>query len=137
MEGEKTNENTQLGPTKINNVNGQSERTDAPSNRNTEGRPEGRKTFQKPKKKPDPDNITVLFVDQTPGGELAKRLQKVEDRLSLITGYRVRVTETADSQLCRILPNTNPLKGICNHQQDKSFFTFNTSNISSIVLLFG
>ena len=77
MEGEKTNENTQLGPTKINNVNGQSERTDAPSNRNTEGRPEGRKTFQKPKKKPDPDNITVLFVDQTPGGELAKRLQKV------------------------------------------------------------
>ena len=56
--------------------------------------------------------ITVLFVRQTPGGELAKRLQKVEDRLSLITGYRVRVTDTAASQLCRVLPNTNPWKGM-------------------------
>ena len=73
---------------------------------------EDRKKFQKPKKKPDPPSITVLFVDQTPGGELAKKLQKIEDRLSLITGYRVRVTETAGSQLCRILPNTNPWKGL-------------------------
>ena len=70
-------DNVHLGPQQINNVNGQRERTDAPSNRNTEGRPEGRKKFQKPKKKPDPATITVLFVDQTPGGELAKRLQKV------------------------------------------------------------
>ena len=28
-----------------------------------------------------------------------------------MTGYRVRITETAGSQLCRILPYTNPWKG--------------------------
>ena len=101
-----------MGPKEINNVNGQSRSAEHPSSRNEVRRPDGRKSFQKPKKKPDPPTITVLFVDQTPGGELAKRLQKVEDRLSLITGYRVRVTETAGSQLCRILPNTNPWKGL-------------------------
>ena len=58
-----------------------------------------------------PLTIPVLFVDHTPGGELAKRIQKVEDRLAGMTGYRVRVTETAGSQLFRILPNTNTWKG--------------------------
>ena len=82
--------NVQLGPKQRNNVNGQSGSKNFPSTSNEDRRPEGRKKFQKPKKKPDPPTITVLFVDQTPGGELAKRLQKVEDRLSLITGYRVR-----------------------------------------------
>ena len=32
--------------------------------------------------------------------------------MALITGYRVRVTETAGSQLCRVLPNTNTWKGM-------------------------
>ena len=58
--------------------------------------------------KPDPPTISVMFVDQTVGGVLAKMLQEVEDRLARITGYRVRITETSGSQLCRILPNTNP-----------------------------
>ena len=58
--------------------------------------------------KPDPPTISVMFVDQTVGGVLAKMLQEVEDRLASITGYRVRITETSGSQLCRILPNTNP-----------------------------
>ena len=49
-----------------------------------------------------------MFVDQTVGGVLAKRLQMAEDRLAKITGYRVRITETSGSQLRRILPNTNP-----------------------------
>ena len=101
-----------MGPKQRNNVNGQSGSKNFPSTSNEDRRPEGRKKFQKPKKKPDPPTITVLFVDQTPGGELAKRLQKVEDRLSLITGYRVRVTETSGTQLCRVLPNTNPWKGM-------------------------
>ena len=102
-------------PKKINNVNGQGERSEYseyPSNRNEKIQPTGRMPFKKAKKKPDPPTITVLLVDQTPGGELAKRLQKVEDRLAGITGYRVRVTETAGSQLCRVLPNTNPWKGM-------------------------
>jgi hypothetical protein len=82
------------------------------SSRQESGRPEGRKSFQKMKKKPDPPTLTVLFVDQTPGGVLAKRLQRVEDNLAKITGYRVRVTETAGTQLCRVLPNTNPWSGM-------------------------
>jgi hypothetical protein len=52
--------------------------------------------------------ISVLFVDQTVGGELARRLQQVEDRLAGVTGYRVRISETSGSQLCRLLPSTNP-----------------------------
>ena len=59
----------------------------------------------------EPPTITVMFVDQTVGGELAKRLQAAEDRMALMTGYRVRVSETSGSQLCRILPNTNPWSG--------------------------
>ena len=60
------------------------------------------------KSRPDPPTISVMFVEQTVGGVLAKRLKEVEDRLAAITGYRVRITETSGSQLCRILPNTNP-----------------------------
>ena len=51
-----------------------------------------------------PLTIPVLFVDHTPGGELAKRLKKVEDILALITGFIVKVTE-------RLAFNTIPLEG--------------------------
>ena len=63
---------------------------------------------RKKKTKPDPLTIAVMFVEQTVGGVLAKRLQEVEDRLAEMTGYRVKVVEMSGSQLCRILPNTNP-----------------------------
>ena len=36
----------------------------------------------KKKKKVDPLTIGVMFVDQTPEGRLAKKLQAVEDRLA-------------------------------------------------------
>ena len=39
--------------------------------------------------KSDPPTIAVMFVEQTVGGMLAKRLQEVEDRLA---GYRVRIS---------------------------------------------
>ena len=64
------------------------------------------------KQKPEPDTLAVMFVEQTFGGELAKRLQVVEDRLARMTGYRVRISETSGSQLCRLLPNTNPWSGV-------------------------
>ena len=84
---------------------------------NIERREYVRKQGKQKKKLPEkpihqePPTITVMFVDQTVGGELAKRLQAAEDRLALMTGYRVRVSETSGSQLCRILPNTNPWSG--------------------------
>ena len=37
---------------------------------------------RKVKKKTPPPTLSVLFVDQTVGGELARRLQQVEDRLA-------------------------------------------------------
>ena len=52
--------------------------------------------------------ISVLFVDNTAGGVLAKRLQAVEKRLGGITSYRVRITEQAGMALSRLLPSTNP-----------------------------
>ena len=58
-------------------------------------------------KKKIPPTISVLFVDQTVGGELAKRLQQVEDRLADVTGYRIRISETSGTQLCRLLPSTS------------------------------
>ena len=79
--------------------------------------PDGRGKFKPKKKAPmkknktPPPTISVLFVDQTKGGILAKRLQEAEDRLAILTGYRIRVTESCGTQLSRILPNTNPWNG--------------------------
>jgi hypothetical protein len=52
--------------------------------------------------------ISVLFVEQTPGGALAKSLQKAEVELGMKTGYRVRIVENAGSALKMLLPSTNP-----------------------------
>ena len=57
------------------------------------------------------DTITVMFIDQTVGGVLARRLQEAEDRIAEITGYRIRMVESSGTQLRRILPNTNPWSG--------------------------
>ena len=52
--------------------------------------------------------ISVLFVEQTPGGALARSLQQAEVNLGMKTGYRIRVVENAGSALKMILPSTNP-----------------------------
>ena len=52
------------------------------------------------------ETTSVMFVDQTPYGELTKRLQLCEDRV--ITGRRVKMVEMGGSQLSQLLPNTNP-----------------------------
>ena len=67
------------------------------------------KRSTKPKAKAvSPPTIGVMFVDQTPGGVLAKKLQEVEDRLATASGYRIRMVELSGTQLGRLLPNTNP-----------------------------
>ena len=58
------------------------------------------------------ETITVMFVEQTVGGVLAKRLQEAEDRISKFCKYRIRMVETSGTQLCRLLPNTNPWSGM-------------------------
>ena len=62
----------------------------------------------KPAKPKEIETIAVMFVDQTVGGMLAKRLQMAEDAIAEMVGYRVRMVETSGTQLCRLLPNTNP-----------------------------
>ena len=51
---------------------------------------------------------SVLFIDNTVGGELARRLQEAEVDLGKATGYRVRVTESAGTPLGMLLLSTNP-----------------------------
>jgi hypothetical protein len=57
------------------------------------------------------DTTSVMFIENTPFGELTRRLQECEDRLGTITGRRVRMVEMAGSQLSQLLPNTNPWAG--------------------------
>ena len=63
------------------------------------------------KKKKQIETVGVMFVDQTVLGGLAKQLQKAEDEIAEMVGYRVRVVESSGTQLCRLLPNTNPWAG--------------------------
>jgi hypothetical protein len=62
----------------------------------------------KKRKGPPPPTRSVMFVDNTAGGELAKRLQAAEDELGEATGYRIRIAESAGSALGILLPSTNP-----------------------------
>ena len=60
------------------------------------------------KKSSNIHTVSVLFVEQTKGGELARRLQKAELELGEKTGYRTRIVENAGAQLKRVFPSTNP-----------------------------
>ena len=62
----------------------------------------------KRRKGPPPPTRSVTFVDNTAGGELAKRMQAAEDELGEATGYRIRNAESAGSALGVLLPSTNP-----------------------------
>ena len=71
------------------------------------------KRSKKPKAKAvSPPTIGGMFVDQTPGGVFAKKLQEVEDSLGTASGYRIRMVELSSTQLGRLLPNTNPWSGM-------------------------
>ena len=48
---------------------------------------------------------------------LARKLQEADNRLSLMTNYKVRVVESAGTALSRLLPSTNPWgTGDCGRQ---------------------
>ena len=57
------------------------------------------------------ETVAVMFVDQTMGGAFQKKLPEAEYRVAEIVAYRVRVVEQAGTQLCRMLPSTNPWNG--------------------------
>ena len=54
---------------------------------------------------------SVLFVDQTPGGELAKQVREKLRDLEPILGYRLRVVERTGRNLLRSFPQTRSWKG--------------------------
>ena len=54
---------------------------------------------------------SVLFVEQTPGGKLAKDIREVLTRLETLLGFKVKVVERSGTSLRNLMPNTNPWAG--------------------------
>ena len=57
------------------------------------------------------ETVTVMFVSQTPNGELAKRLQQAENKIAKFTGERVRICERGGKTIREILHKSNPWSG--------------------------
>ena len=53
----------------------------------------------------------VMFVENTPYGELCSRLQRCEDRKASVTGRRVKMVEIGGSSLGQLMSNRNPWAG--------------------------
>ena len=53
----------------------------------------------------------VMFIENTPFGELCARLQKCEDRKASVTGRRVKMVERGGSSLGQLFSNRNPWAG--------------------------
>ena len=71
----------------------------------------------KPSRREQPRDSTptprsVLFVEQTPGGELAVRLRELFTRLAPTLGFYVKVVERTGRRLTSIFPLTNLWGGI-------------------------
>ena len=64
--------------------------------------------------KQPPTPTTVLFVEQTKGGELARRMRQAEEQLSRMTGWKVKIVEKSGKTLKQILVKSNPwATGMC------------------------
>ena len=61
--------------------------------------------------KVQPKTISVLFVPRTDNGELAARLRRAEEEVSVITGDRIKIVERAGKKLKSILHTPNPWSG--------------------------
>ena len=75
----------------------------------------GKNSFQKynnnNKRNQSPEVVTVLFVNQTPNGALAKSLQKVESELSKLTNEKVKIVERSGTSVKQIFHKSNPWSG--------------------------
>ena len=79
----------------------------------SKGKPRSRTTVmrQQDAKGREMKTRTVIFVEQTRDGALAKALREVATRLEGMIGFRVKVVERTGSSLRNSLPNTNPWAG--------------------------
>ena len=73
-------------------------------------KPETKKQKSKPKSG-EIETVTVMFVSQTPNGELARNLQKVENEIAKFTGERVRICERGGKTVRSILHKSNLWSG--------------------------
>ena len=90
------------------------------SSTNKTRKPHGRR---QPTTQKSPDNInkqkeirttSVLFVEQTPNGELARRFREAEVELAKLTGFRIKIVERNGTKVKNILHVTNPwAEGVC------------------------
>ena len=76
---------------------------------------QGRKSTNDPEKKDEEmkqlEHKTVIFVEQTPRGELAKRLRETLTRISPILGFGVKVVERSESSLKSQFPQASLWEG--------------------------
>ena len=78
-----------------------------------QGREAG-KTMKEAKRQEDIKTTTVLFVDQTPGGQLAKRMREAEVQLAAVTGFKVKIVERNGTTAKQLLHKSNPwAEGLC------------------------
>ena len=54
----------------------------------------------------------VIFVDQPPYGELARRLRELQTRLEPTMGYRVKVVEKTGRTIQNMFSQTNIWRGV-------------------------
>ena len=71
----------------------------------------GKKDGKAQEKLPEIETRSVLFVEQSKGGELARRLREVEKKANRIVGYRTKIVEGVGNKLKDLLPNSNPWRG--------------------------
>ena len=57
---------------------------------------------------PIPPTKSLLFLDNTAEGKLCRRFQEAEIEAGNMSGYRIRITESAGTPLSLLLPSTNP-----------------------------
>ena len=77
-----------------------------------------RTSRQNRKEAPQSTPRTVLFVEQTPGGELAARLRKLFQRLEPTVGLYVKVVERTGKKLQSLFPLNLWDGAICGREQD-------------------
>ena len=63
-----------------------------------------RRKRMKDGKEETPRTRTVLFVENTPGGALAKQLREIMERIQKMLGYRVKIVERAGTPLKLLFP---------------------------------
>ena len=82
--------------------------------KNKAGKPHGRRppTAQRcpgsTREQKETRTTSVLFVEQTPNGELARRFREAEVELSKLTGFRIKIVERNGTKVKNILHVTNP-----------------------------